>query len=236
MPSARSFLNLEYRRYMPRISQLDGKRQADLFMFYDTDTNQHGLAHDPFKALVAPRPIGWIGSLSEDGTPNLAPYSFFNAIGERPKMVMFASDGRKDSVTNIEHTREFTASLVSLDLAEKMNASSVSAPPHVDEFKYAGLTARAGELVSAPYVSEAYAALECKLVDLFSPKTLSGGHASYILVIGQVVGIHIDPHIIDDGRIHMGRAAPVARMGYRDYSHGSEPFEMTRPMWEDTDE
>ena len=205
-------------------------------MFYETETNGHGLPHDPFKALVAPRPIGWIGSIADDGTPNLAPYSFFNAISDSPKMVMFASDGRKDSVTNIEHSREFTASLVSLDLAEKMNASSISAPPHVDEFAYAGLTAKSGRLVAAPYVGEAYAALECKLVDLYSPKTLSGGLADYILVIGQVVGVHIDPHILSDGLVKMDRAAPVARMGYRHYSHGAEPFEMTRPEWNDDTE
>ena len=202
-------------------------------MYYDTQSNEHGLAHDPFKALVAPRPIGWIGSLADDGTPNLAPYSFFNAISDSPKMVMFASDGRKDSVTNIEHSGEFTASLVSMTLAEKMNASSVSAPPHVDEFEYAGLTARKGEQVSAPYVGEAYAALECKVVDIYRPKTLSGGEADYILVIGQVVGIHIDQHIIEDGKIHMERAAPVARLGYRDYAHGADTFEMIRPSWDE---
>ena len=153
------------------------------------------------------------------------------AISDSPKMVMFASDGRTDSVANIEHSREFTASLVSLDLAEKMNASSVSAPPHVDEFAYAGLTAKTGKLVAAPYVGEAYGALECKVVDLYNPKTLSGGHADYILVIGQVVGVHIDPHILSDGLVQMNRAAPVARMGYRHYSHGADPFEMTRPEW-----
>ncbi|MCP4317136.1 MAG: flavin reductase family protein [Hyphomicrobiales bacterium] len=200
-------------------------------MFYETQTNAHGLAHDPFKALVSPRPIGWIGSLAADGTPNLAPYSFFNAISDSPKMVMFASDGRKDSVTNIEASMEFTASLVSRALAEKMNASSVSAPPHVDEFEFAGLTARAGELVAAPYVGEAFAALECKVVDICRPKTLSGGEAEYILVIGQVVGIHIDPAIISGGRIDMAKAAPVARLGYRDYADAAQTFEMTRPSW-----
>ncbi|MEM6461339.1 MAG: flavin reductase family protein [Pseudomonadota bacterium] len=200
-------------------------------MFYDTDTNKHGLAHDPFKALVSPRPIGWIGSVSVEGIPNLSPYSFFNAISDTPKMVMFASDGYKDSVTNIENTRDFTASLVSLDLVEKMNVSSVSAPPQVNEFEYAGLTAKPGVLVKAPFVGEAYAAIECKAVEVFRPKTLTGGEAEYIMVIGQVVGIHIDPYIVADGRIRMDRAAPVARLGYRDYSHAAETFEMIRPQW-----
>lgn len=202
-------------------------------MFYEAQSNKHGLAHDPFKALVSPRPIGWIGSLAVDGTPNLAPYSFFNAIGDNPKMVMFASDGRKDSVSNIEVSGEFTASLVSRVLADKMNASSVSAPPQINEFEYAGLTAKTGELVAAPYVGEAFAALECKVVDIYRPKTLSGGKAEYILVMGQVVGIHIDPAIISGGRIDMARAAPVARLGYRDYSDGAQTFELIRPTWDE---
>ncbi|MEX3009118.1 flavin reductase family protein [Hoeflea sp. TYP-13] len=202
-------------------------------MFYEAHSNEHGLRHDPFKALVSPRPIGWIGTLAADGTPNLAPYSFFNAIGDNPKMIMFASDGRKDSVTNVEATGEFSASLASLTLADKMNASSISAPPHIDEFDYAGLTAKPGRLISAPHVGEAFAALECKVVDIFRPKTISGTESGYILVIGQVVGIHIDPHIVTDGKIDMAKAAPLARLGYRDYSHGAETFEMVRPTWED---
>ncbi|MDA4847751.1 flavin reductase family protein [Hoeflea poritis] len=202
-------------------------------MFYETHENDHGLRHDPFKALVSPRPIGWIGTLSADGAPNLAPYSYFNAIGDGPKMVMFASDGRKDTVTNVEATGEFSASLASRVHAEKVNASSVNAPAHIDEFQYAGLTAAPGKLIDAPHVREAFAALECKVVDIFSPKTLSGGISDYILVIGQVVGIHIDEAVIKDGRIDMAKAAPLARLGYRDYSDGAATFEMTRPTWDE---
>ena len=202
-------------------------------MFYEAHENDHGLRHDPFKALVSPRPIGWIGTLSADGAPNLAPYSYFNAIGDGPKMVMFASDGRKDTVTNVEATGEFSASLASRVHAEKVNASSVNAPAHIDEFQYAGLTAAPGRLIDAPHVREAFAALECKVVDIFSPKTLSGGVSDYILVIGQVVGIHIDEAVIKDGRIDMAKAAPLARLGYRDYSDGAATFEMTRPTWDE---
>lgn len=93
-------------------------------MFYTTDTNQHGLPHDPFKAIVAPRPIGWIGSKGRDGSLNLSPYSFFNAISDRPKLVMFSSSGRKDSLRNVEETGVFTANLVSRHLVDRMNASS----------------------------------------------------------------------------------------------------------------
>ena len=204
-------------------------------MFYETSTNDHGLPYDPFKALVAPRPIGWIGTLAADGTPNLAPYSYFNAIGDRPKMVMFASDGRKHSVANIEDTGEFSASLASRDLAEKVIASSVDAPAHIDEFQYSGLTAAAGNMIAAPHVKEAFAALECKAVHIFQPDTLAGGKSEYIVVIGQVIGIYIDEEVITDGRINMVKAAPLARLGYRDHSHGADTFEMMRPVWPEDD-
>jgi len=201
-------------------------------MFYTTQSNDHGLAYDPFKALVAPRPIGWIGTTGPDGTDNLAPYSFFNAVCDRPKMVMFSSDGAKDSVTNIEASGEFTASLASRHLAEPMNLSSVDAPSHQDEFAYAGLTAKRGTLVAAPFVGEAFAALECKAVGIFRPTTLEGTPAGYIMVIGQVVGIHIDPAVVTAaGRIDMQKAAPLARLGYRDYCDGATVFEMVRPKW-----
>ena len=202
-------------------------------MFYETKDNQHGLAHDPFKAIVAPRPIGWIGTRGPDGIHNLAPYSFFNAISDDPKMVMFASDGKKDTVSNIEASREFTANLASRHLADEMNHSSVDAPSHEDEFLHVGLTAKKGRLVDAPYVGEALAALECKALDIFRPTTLDGSPSDYIMVIGQVVGIHIDPEVLKDGRIDMAQAAPLARLGYRDYCHGAEVFEMNRPLWKE---
>jgi flavin reductase (DIM6/NTAB) family NADH-FMN oxidoreductase RutF len=124
-------------------------------MFYDTSRNAHGMAHDPFKAIVAPRPIGWIGTKGRDGSLNLSPYSFFNAVGDRPKMVMFSSSGRKDSLRNVEETGVFTTSFVSRALLEKMSLSSTPAPYGADEFVLAGLTALDGRLVDAPYVGEA---------------------------------------------------------------------------------
>lgn len=200
-------------------------------MFYETRDNRHGLPHDPFKALVSPRPIGWIGTRGLDGSINLSPYSFFNAISDRPKLVMFSSAGYKHSVRNAEESGVFTASLASRGLAEQMNASSVDAPYGVDEFAYAGLTPRNGTLVGAPFVGEAYAALECRVTELFRPKDLDGAVSENHVVIGQVVGIHIDPAIIADGRIDMKKAAPLARLGYRDYADGAETFEMIRPRW-----
>ena len=198
-------------------------------MFYSTDTNAHGLAHDPFKAIVAPRPIGWIGSKGRDGSLNLSPYSFFNAVSDRPKLVMFSSSGRKDSVRNVEETGVFTANLVSRNLVEKMNHSSIAAPYGVDEFALAGLTAVPAKLIDAPYVGEAFAVLECRVTDILQPKGLDGQASENFMVIGQVVGIHIDEAIIRNGRLDMALARPVARMGYMDYSEGSDVFEMMRP-------
>lgn len=199
-------------------------------MFYATDTNRHGLAHDPFKAIVAPRPIGWIGSKGADGIFNLAPYSFFNAVSDTPKLVMFASSGHKHSVTNVEHSGVFTASLVSRHLVEQMNASSAPVAHEVDEFDLAGLTAKAGELVDAPYVAQAYAVLECQVTQIIRPIGLDGAEAETWVVFGQVVGIHLDEAVIEDGRIDMARARPIARMGYRDYCDGgTDVFQLTRP-------
>lgn len=200
-------------------------------MFYETATNAHGLAHDPFKAIVSPRPIGWIGSKGKDGSVNLAPYSFFNAISDHPKMVMFSSSGRKDTVRNVEETGVFTTSMVSRELAEKMNQTSVAAPYGENEFDLAGLTMMPGRLVDAPYVGEAHAALECKVTEMFEAKGLDGAPSGSFVVIGQVMGIHIDEAALVEGRLDMSAVAPLARLGYMDYADGSQTFEMRRPTW-----
>jgi flavin reductase (DIM6/NTAB) family NADH-FMN oxidoreductase RutF len=198
-------------------------------MFYETSTNRHGLAHDPFKAIVAPRPIGWIGSKGRDGSLNLSPYSFFNAICDSPKLVMFSSAGRKDSARNAEETGVFTANFVSRNLVHQMNASSAAVPYGTDEFALAGLTSAAGTVVDAPYVREAFAVLECVVTEVRNPMTLSGAPAGNVMVFGQVVGIHIDETIIRNGRLDMALARPVARMGYMDYCEGSDISELMRP-------
>ena len=131
-------------------------------MFYETIANKHGLKHDPFKAIVGPRPIGWISTISRDGICNIGPYSFFNAVGEKPHYVMFSSSGRKDSIRNVEETGEFTCSLSTWDLRDNMNMTSASVPYGVDEFPIGDLTAVPGRLVKAPRVKESPAALECK--------------------------------------------------------------------------
>lgn len=203
-------------------------------MFYRGDEH-HGLPHDPFKAIVSPRPIGWIGSRGKDGSVNLGPYSYFNAISEVPKMVMFSSSGRKDSLRNVEETGVFTASLVSRDLVEQMNKSAVDAPYGESEFVYAGLEMAEAKLIDAPYVAKAWAAIECRVTDIFQPKALDGSLAGNWLVFGEVVGIHIRDEVLKDGLIDMAIAAPVARLGYMDYTDAAETFAMRRPKWADTE-
>lgn len=199
-------------------------------MFYRTDANDHGMAHDPFKAIVAPRPIGWIGTKGRDGSLNLSPYSFFNIVSDSPKLVMFSSSGRKHSLKNAEETGVFTASLVSRHLADRMNASSAPVAYGVDEFELAGLTPKMAELVDAPYVAEAHAILECRVTEIMQPRDLDGQPSENHMVFGQVVAIHISEAIIRDGRIDMSAARPLARMGYKDYSDGgADVFELTRP-------
>jgi flavin reductase (DIM6/NTAB) family NADH-FMN oxidoreductase RutF len=200
-------------------------------MFYSTDTNDHGMRHDPFKAIVAPRPIGWIGTKGADGSLNLSPYSFFNIVSDSPKLVMFSSSGRKHSLKNAQESGVFTASLASRNLAEQVNASSAPVDYGISEFDLAGLTATMGELVDAPYVAEAHAVLECRTTQIIQPRTLDGEEADSFMVFGQVVGIHISEGILRDGRISMELARPIGRMGYRDYADGGvDVFQLDRPL------
>ncbi|MBP1886897.1 flavin reductase family protein [Sinorhizobium mexicanum] len=198
-------------------------------MFYDTAANRHGLPHDPFKAIVSPRPIGWIGTRATGGSHNLAPYSFFNAISDRPKLVMFSSSTYKDSVRNIEETGEFTASFASRNLSAAVNLTSVAAPHGESEFEIAGLTPVEGTLVKAPFVGEAFAALECRVTEIFRPNGLDGVASENYVVFGEVVGIHIRDEAIRDGRFDAATVRPLARLGYMDYCDGGDVFEMVRP-------
>lgn len=201
-------------------------------MFYEPSKG-HGLPHDPFKALVSPRPIGWISTQAKDGSLNLAPYSFFNALGTNPHLVMFCSEGAKDSYTNALETGEFVANLVSSDLIEQMNASSVDAPHGVSEFDYAGLTPEPSRLVRPPRVREAHAALECKVTEILRPKDLNGDPTSRYMIIGQVVGVYISDDALTDGMFDVVKAGNVARLGYLDFSSVKDVFQRTRPRWKD---
>ncbi|MEM1385550.1 MAG: flavin reductase family protein [Pseudomonadota bacterium] len=205
-------------------------------MFY-RPADGHPLPHDPFKALVAPRPIGWISSLDADGQANLAPYSFFNGCGDHPPLVMFSQTGRKsrpeavkDTVANIRATGEFACNVVSRALAEAMNTSSGTYPAGQDEFSLAGLTKAPCEAIAAPRVAEAPAVLECKMVKVIDDLPSWRDHAFNIMVIGEVVGVHIDEAVIKDGMIDVTVFSPVARLGYMDYTTVDGVFEMLRPQ------
>lgn len=202
-------------------------------MFYEPSVG-HGLPHDPFKAIVAPRPIGWISTVAADGSLNLAPYSFFNALGTNPHLVMFSSEGAKDSATYASETGEFVVNLVTRDLVDRMNASSIDAPRGVSEFGHAGLTPVPSRLVKPPRVGEAHAALECKVTEIVRPRGLDGRTGDRFAVFGEVVGVHIDEAMLDEnGLFDIVRAGTVARLGYMDYAAVTETFSMRRPRWEE---
>jgi flavin reductase (DIM6/NTAB) family NADH-FMN oxidoreductase RutF len=198
-------------------------------MFYETAKNNHGLPHDPFKAIVAPRPIGWISSLSANGEVNLAPYSYFNGVSSKPPCVMFASEGHKDSIANIAETREFVCSLATWELREQMNATSATVSREVDEFMLAGLTAAPSTLVKPPRVAESPCALECKLVKIVNLGDDDLDLTDRQIVIGKVVGIHIDEQFIRNGILDTAAMKPIARCGYRNYAVVLDQFEMIRP-------
>jgi flavin reductase (DIM6/NTAB) family NADH-FMN oxidoreductase RutF len=200
-------------------------------LFYEPK-NGHGLPHDPFKSIVSPRPIGWISTISRTGEANLAPYSFFNAFSTNPFLVWFSSEGQKDSSSLAAETGEFVANLVGRDLAEKMNRTAVDSPRGVSEFTYAGLTEAPSRLVAPPRVAEAPAALECKVTEVLRPKALDGSDSGSFVVVGEVVGVHIDDAFLTDGLFDAVKAGNVARLGYMEYSSVESAFAMRRPRWQ----
>ena len=202
-------------------------------MFFTPGTHlQSGLSHNPLKAIVSPRPIGWISSQGSDGSVNLAPYSYFNAISEQPPMVMFSSapgvNTFKDSLRNVLETKEFVVNVVSAALGDAMNVSSGSFPYGTNEFDIAGLEIAACETVSVPRVKAAPAALECCLWQAIDLPTPDNGQASTV-VIGTITGIHIADDVIVDGKVDVAAYQPLARLGYMDYAQITELFAMQRP-------
>jgi len=187
------------------------------------------LPHDPFKAIVAPRPIGWISTRALDGRVNLAPYSFFNAFCSSPPIVGFSSEGMKDSASFARESGEFVANLATEDLKIPMNLSSAALPRGENEFLHAKLTMAPSRLVNPPRVGEAHAALECKVIEVVHLRTHLGVASDNYLVIGEVIGVHIDDALIRRGRFDTVGARPLARLGYKDYSVVDRVFEMTRP-------
>jgi flavin reductase (DIM6/NTAB) family NADH-FMN oxidoreductase RutF len=193
----------------------------------------HRLAHDPFNAIVAPRPIGWIGTRSAEGIANLAPYSFFNALGYRPPTIGFSSEGRKDTLANVEATRVFTWNLATRRLAERMNATSAMVPHHIDEIEMAGIASIEGQLVAAPLVLESPATFECRVSDIVRLHTSAGVDMNNWFVIGEVVAVHIDEGLIVDGVYQTAAARPIMRGGGpADYFEANDAvkFQMRRPV------
>jgi len=194
--------------------------------------NGHGLSHDPFNAIVGPRPIGWISTQSKAGVANLAPYSFFNAFNYVPPIIGFSSVGYKDTVRNIEETGEFVWNLVTKDLAEAMNASSAVYPPETSEFDALNLEKAASTLVASPRVAKAKVAFECQCTEIIQLKGVSGEKVETWLVLGEVVNIHIDQSLLQDGIYDTAKAGHILRAGgLGDYfTVGQEQlFELLRP-------
>jgi flavin reductase (DIM6/NTAB) family NADH-FMN oxidoreductase RutF len=200
-------------------------------MFYEPDRRDPALlAHDPFKALVAPRPIGWVSTLSAGGDVNLAPYSFFNAIGEGPPMLAFSSSGAKHSATFAGEVEEFVWNLVTWELREQMNETSAPLPRGRSEFERAGLQMAPSRLVAPPRVAAARCAMECRVVHTTELHDVDGRPADQYLTVGQVVGVHLDESVIVDGIVRTDALQPVARLGGpADYAVVTETFQMYRP-------
>lgn len=203
---------------------------ADLH-FYEP-VNGHGLKHDPFNAIIGPRPIGWISSRDADGHVNLAPYSFFNAFNYTPPIIGFSSTSRKDSIRNIERTGEFVWNLATKDLATQMNATAAHVAPEVDEFALAGLTPIPSKIVSVPRVAESKVTFECKVTQIIQLQAADGTKSNGWLTLGEVVAVHIDKSLIKDGVYQTALAGPILRAGRRGDYFEVRPdamFEMNRP-------
>jgi flavin reductase (DIM6/NTAB) family NADH-FMN oxidoreductase RutF len=198
-------------------------------MFYDTRKNDHGLPHNPFKAIVAPRPIGWITSMNAKGEINLAPYSFFNGITDKPPIVMFSSEGPKDSVAFVEETKEFVCSLATFELREQMNGTSAPLPRGVSEMSATGLAAAPSRMVRPPRVAASPCALECKWLQTVRLSDVERRALDRYVVFGQAIGVYIDDRFIKNGRLDTAAMRPIARCGYDEYAMVEQVFRMTRP-------
>jgi flavin reductase (DIM6/NTAB) family NADH-FMN oxidoreductase RutF len=191
------------------------------------------LKHNPLNALICPRPIAWVSTISGDGGTNLAPFSYFNAVSADPPCVMFApnataADHVKDTYRNLCEVPEFVVNLVGMELAEPMNASSAAFPYGIDEFSECGIDAAASKIVRPPRVQKSKAALECTVYEIVHLPTAADGRRNHVIV-GEVVGIHIDDDVIVDGRVDEARLEPLSRLGYFNYAGLAEIFELRRP-------
>jgi flavin reductase (DIM6/NTAB) family NADH-FMN oxidoreductase RutF len=204
---------------------------SDDIHFYEP-SNGHGLPHDPFNAIVGPRPIGWISSQDAEGKLNLAPYSFFNAFNYVPPIIGFCSIGRKDSLNNIEQTGEFVWNLATRSLAEQMNMSCAAVPADVSEFELAGLTAEPSRIVSVPRVKETPVSFECKVTQIIQLQRADKEVVPSWLILGEVVAVHIAKRLLKEGVYDTAAGEPILRGGGpADYFQLSAEslFKMYRP-------
>ena len=184
---------------------------------------------DPFKGVVVPRPIGWISSVSKAGQVNLAPYSFFNGVQSRPRIVNFCSESEKDAAAFAIESGEFAWSMATWNLREKMNMTSEGLPRGQSEFDFAGLATAPCKLIKAPRVADSPAAMECKVTQVLRVKDADGKETGGVVVYGQVIGMHIDERFMKNGRFDLGAVRPIARCGYDEYTVVEKVFAMTRP-------
>jgi len=199
-------------------------------IFYEPHARDRNLLpHDPFKALIAPRPVGWISTMSPEGEVNLAPYSFFNAFSGAPPLVGFCSEGFKDSAAFAEASGEFVWNMANWDLRMEMNATSAPLPRGASEFLHAGLETAPCQLVKAPRVKASPAALECKVTQIVQLQDMNGVQTDRYLVMGQVIGVHLDEACLRDGVMDITLMKPIARCGYQDYSVVDKVFAVRRP-------
>ena len=198
-------------------------------MYYDPRRNDHGLPRNPMLALVVPRPIGWISTVSRAGVVNLAPYSFFNLVSGSPPFVMFSSKPRKDSQRNAEETGEFVCNIATYDLREVVNASSTEWGPAVSEPERVGLEMTPCRAVKPPRVARSPVALECKYFKTVELVSSDGTRNASSVIIGEVVGVHIDDALIVNGLVDVTRMQPLARLGYMDFCAVNELFAIQRP-------
>lgn len=199
-------------------------------IFYEPhERDRKLLPHDPFKAMVLPRPVGWISTVSAKGEVNLAPYSYFNAFSTQPPIVGFSSEGEKDSQVFAMETGEFVWSMATYALRDEMNATAASLPRGQSEFAHARLETAPCRLVRAPRVKHSPAALECRVTEMIRLKDVDGSDTGRRLVLGRVVGVHIDERFVKDGRVDAAAMQPIARGGYDEYSVVERVFTMPRP-------
>ena len=209
---------------------MDASSPKDLH--YYEPRNGHGLRHDPFNAIIAPRPIGWISSHDAKGNVNLAPYSFFNGFCYKPPIIGFSSTSWKDSVANMQETGEFVWNLATMDLAQQMNATAAHVAHEVSEFAISGLTPAPCKIVKAPRVAESPVSFECKVAQIVQLQGADGVKANAWLTLGEVVAVHIDKAMIKDGVYQTALARPIVRAGRKgDYFviRQDAMFEMARP-------